>query len=109
MADRIQARAITRCGELLKQIMPAKGGQPYQKGKPTRAGTGPSRNQLARQAGLSKRQQKTALRVASIPKAKFEALVESDDPPTVTKLAEIELSESSIKHQRVAAISKRPG
>ena len=48
-----------------------------------------TRSQAATEAGLSKRQKDTALRVANIPKEEFEALVESDDPPTVTALAEI--------------------
>jgi hypothetical protein len=34
------------------------------------------------------RQAKTALRVANIPAAEFEEAVESEDPPTVTELAE---------------------
>jgi hypothetical protein len=46
-------------------------------------------SQAARDAGLSKRQKDTALRVARIPEADFEALVESDNPPTVTRLAEL--------------------
>src|SRR5437763_359670 len=46
----------------------------------------------AEAAGLSGHQVKTALRVASIPKAEFEWLVESDQPSTVTDLAEIGLA-----------------
>jgi len=48
-----------------------------------------SRNKIALEAGLSKRQKVTALRIASIPKDQFEALIESDNPPTVTALAEV--------------------
>lgn len=88
MADRIQARAIRRCGELLHQIEPAPGvrtdlHQPE-------AGADPrlTRTAAARDAGLSVRQQKTAVRVARIPEPDFNAAVESDDPPTVTELAE---------------------
>ena len=82
MADRIQARAIDRCGELLKAIEPGKPG-------PRSVGASPpiSRAQAARDAGLSRDQRHTALRVASIPRDEFERLVESDDPPTVTELA----------------------
>lgn len=84
MADRIQARAIRRCGELLKQIEPKHSGRPK-----NGDGADPnSRKQTAREAGLSERQQKTALRVASVPEDEFEAAVESDYPPSVTKLAE---------------------
>jgi hypothetical protein len=44
--------------------------------------------QAAKGAGLSERQTKTAVRVANIPADEFEATVESDDPPTVTALAQ---------------------
>jgi len=39
-------------------------------------------------AGLSEKQRKTALRVANVPKEEFEAAVETDEPATVTQLAE---------------------
>lgn len=86
MADRIQARAIRRAGELYGQI---------EKGKPgpkteLQDGTVPqlSRTEAAKNAGMSERQRKTALRVANVPEPVFEAAVESADPPTVTQLAE---------------------
>jgi len=83
MADRIQARAIRRCGELLKQIEPAKNQHSDACGdSPT------SRSDAARKAGLSRDQKVTALRVASVPDEEFHAAVESDSPPTVTQLAE---------------------
>lgn len=47
-----------------------------------------SRTIAATQAGLSERQKVTALRVANVPTREFDALVESEKPPTVTKLAE---------------------
>lgn len=86
MADRIQARAIRRCGELLKQVEPNGGGRPPK----TRDGADPSfsRTQAATEAGLSERQRKTALRVANVPEEEFEQAVESDYPPSVTALAE---------------------
>ena len=40
-------------------------------------------------AHLSERQSKTALRINSILQERFEALVESENPPTATQLAEI--------------------
>jgi hypothetical protein len=90
MADRIQARAIQKCGELLKRIEPGKPG-------PKSGGTSPqnSRSAAARDAGLSIDQKKTALRVASVPAEEFEQLVESDKPPTVTELAERGKKEST--------------
>lgn len=84
-ADRIQARAIRRCGELLNEIKAGKAGRPNKSG-PVAAPI--SRSKVAEEAGLSPRQQKTAQRVARVPQQDFERAVESDDPPTVTKLAE---------------------
>lgn len=66
MADRIQARAIARAGAILKQIeaQSQKNLKQYRE-----VGDRPSvtRTQAARDAGLSERQRKTALRVANIP------------------------------------------
>lgn len=87
LATRIRSRAIRRCGELLKQLDPAKGGRPS-KDTHTANGTSLSRTDAATEAGLSKRQKDTALRVASVEEKDFEAQVESDDPPTVTRLAQ---------------------
>lgn len=80
---RIKARAIRQCGELLKQIPPGKTG-PEVTGqhRPT------TRTEAATDAGLSDRQRKTALRVANVPEDQFDEQVESNNPPTVTALAE---------------------
>jgi len=43
---------------------------------------------MARKAGLSEYQQREAANIANIPRERFEALVESDKPPTITALAE---------------------
>ena len=86
MAERIQARAIRRCGELLKQIPAQQGAnQNIQEGTLPNVLT---RTEAATQAGLSEHQRKTALRVAQVPTPEFEAAVESESPPTVTALAE---------------------
>src|SRR5262245_25428783 len=58
-ADRIQARAIRRCGELLRQIRPDRGGRPASEklgGAPPQV----SRSQAARDAGMSRDQKHTA-------------------------------------------------
>lgn len=83
-AERIRARAVRRCGELLKKTKPAKGGDRKSKG-----GHPPvdSRKAAARDAGLSEHQAKQAMRVASVPTEDFERQVESPHPPTVTALA----------------------
>ncbi|MEI4482201.1 MULTISPECIES: hypothetical protein [unclassified Phyllobacterium] len=86
MATRIRDRAIRRAGELLKQIEPAHGAnQNIGAAADTKVLT---RRDAAEQAGMSKRQQVTAIRVANVPEPDFERQVESANPPTVTKLAE---------------------
>jgi hypothetical protein len=83
-AMRIRARAIRRCGELLREIE-AKA----HRGKGSGASPQLSqRRKAADEAGLSEDQAKTALRVANIADELFEAQVESDDPPTITALAD---------------------
>lgn len=86
MAVRIRDRAIRRAGELLKQIEPGHGkNQNITDGTDSKVLT---RTEAARDAGMSERQQVTAIRVANVPAADFEKQVESPNPPTVTKLAE---------------------
>lgn len=83
LADRIQGRAVRRCGELLKQF----------DGSTRNAGLAGThripRYEVASGAGLSEHQTKTAVRVANIPEDDFESAIEGDSPPTVTKLAEM--------------------
>jgi hypothetical protein len=81
-ARRIRARANDQCGKLLRKIKPQPGARTD---KPNR-GT-PTRSKAASEAGLSKDQAATALRVNAVPSESFEAQVESDDPPSVTDLA----------------------
>lgn len=87
MATRIKARAIERCGDLLREFDAPKTGRPKSKG-----GAPPTspRQRAAAAAGLSRDQTKQALRVNAYatedPQA-YETAVESDDPPTVTELA----------------------
>jgi hypothetical protein len=83
-AVKIRARAIRRCGELLRAISPGRGGQPAHS---TRGRVAPSRNAAARDAGLSRDQKRDALRVANVPEAEFEAAVEGQRP-TITALAD---------------------
>lgn len=84
LAMRIQARATQRCGELLKQIPSGQGSRNQHKQPPVGTVT---RQQAADDAGMSERQRVTALRVAAVPRESFEAQVESDNPPTITALA----------------------
>jgi hypothetical protein len=82
LAMRIQARAMQRVGELLKEIEPSRGAN-----QNIGAGARPkvTRTQAATDTGLSAHQRKTALRVAGIPPDEFEAAIESDKPPTETR------------------------
>lgn len=82
LADRIQARAVRRAGELLKQL-DARGDHMKNDGADI------SRSDAARDAGISERQRVTAVRVANVPGDQFDTAVESADPPTVTQLAEM--------------------
>lgn len=93
MADRIQARAIARAGAILKEIEKAR--NQHDAAERARVGAVPSRKQAADDAGLSERQRKTALRVANVPEHEFEKAIESDNPPTVTALAERGTNKSS--------------
>ena len=52
---------------------------------------------------MSERQEKTASRVANIPEQEFEAVVESDDPPSVTKLADMGRREYDNPHESEAS------
>jgi hypothetical protein len=85
-ADRIKARAIRRGGELLKQIPPATGNNLPNVERDATVPYG--RIAAADAAGISERQRKTMLRVANVPEGDFERQVESDNPPTLTELAD---------------------
>jgi hypothetical protein len=69
MADRIQARAVRRMGELLKQFRPAPGTridlEPRVVGQPR------SITEYAMDAEISGHQRKQAMRVANVPAAGF--------------------------------------
>lgn len=127
-AVKIQARAIRRCGELLREIEPATGAHLKREGEhpllieqkaeidlalwqmqsgiisrdeanekiaqidPDWAHRNEqdtvSRKQAATEAGLSDHQRKQALRIANIDSADFNDAIESENPPTITELAE---------------------
>ena len=76
--DRIQARAVRRCGELLKTY-DGRGGDRTKK-----VDTRPSAKDMANDAGMSEHQHKTAARVANVPDEQFDEAVELDKPPAVT-------------------------
>lgn len=84
-ARMIRNRAIRQMGKVLEAIEPVNAARDRKDG----ADLPLSRKQAARDAGISERQQKTALRVASLPEDEFEAATKAvDRQPTVTQLAE---------------------
>jgi hypothetical protein len=87
-ALRVRARAIQRCGELLRTYEAKRGGDRGNAATGGRTPVGETRSAIAEEAGLSPHQKKTALRLASIPEEEFTEAVESDTPPTITALAE---------------------
>jgi len=86
MADRIQARAIRRCGELLSQIRAGQGARDGKRGPgdPTPL----TRSGAAAEAGLTRHQHHTAVRVSRISDPEFEEAIEANEPATVTALAD---------------------
>ena len=81
-ARRIQCLSNRRMGELLINIEPGTGGQPFQKQNPTRGTAVPSRKSVADKAQVKERQRKASIRIAKIPKAEFEKQVSADKAPT---------------------------
>ncbi len=86
-ALRIRARAIRRAGELLRTFH-SPGGRPPKTSIGSDTSFPSSQREAADNAGMSKRQEVTAVRVANVPGDEFDAAVDSDNPPTVTKLAD---------------------
>lgn len=84
-AARIRARAMRRAGELLKQVDGRGGDRTKNDAADSFALT---QKQMARDAGMSERQQVTAVRIANIPEPDFERQIEASNPPTITTLAE---------------------
>lgn len=74
------------------------------KERPTRGGVlppDPSERDLAAFTGMSRRQIWQAKKIAEIPETEFEAMVESDNPPTVAELL-------NLAHQRAGSERKKP-
>lgn len=111
--QRIQARALRRCGELLKQIEPAPGARTDLGQAPTRgsiemveSGTPMTRREAAQAAGLSEHQRKTALRVANVSDAIFtEQVVRTI--PTATSRAQAPIGADSLPGQGWGEIAPR--
>lgn len=93
MALRIRARASNRATELIRDLPVGKGGDRRSDQSLPTVGLisdlpQKTRKEVALEAGFSRGQYEDLVDLAEVPKAEFERLVESDDPPTVTALAE---------------------
>jgi hypothetical protein len=91
MAQRILDRAIRWGGELLATIKKANSGEGRQGPVGSTKGTKAQfvgRAEFAKQAGLSPAQATTMLRVANVPEATFEKMVEGKSPASVKQLAD---------------------
>lgn len=86
LAERIQARATRRCGELLKQV-PTANGRNGRSEIDTSLPAG--RIAAAAAAGMTKPQAIKAINVANVPQKVFEQMVESEEPAPIYKLAEL--------------------
>jgi len=98
-AQRIRARAVRRCGILLQEIEKGHG-----KNKGNRGDASPisiTRKDAAAEAGLSPDQAKQSIRVANVPEGDFDCQTESENPPTITNLAEV-LKCADDKHHRIS-------
>jgi len=85
-AHGIRDRAIRRCGELLRGF-DARGGDRSKNVTPLPFAPR-SRHMVAQEAGLSEHKARTAVNIAAIPEAEFEAAVESKRPPGTTLLSQ---------------------
>ena len=97
-ARRIRARAVRRCGELLRTF-DARG-----RGKSESPLVFKSRTAVAQEAGLTEHKVRTAVNIASIPNPEFEALVESKRPPGTTLLAQFNKLN---QRERVRGVTER--
>lgn len=86
MSKRIRARAMRRCGELLK-MFDGRSGQNFPNAK--RDGAVPfSKSQIGEAAGLSERQIKQSNNLSNISENDFNHQIESDQVPTLTQLSD---------------------
>jgi hypothetical protein len=91
LAMRIQSRAVRRCGELLKTFdAQGKRTDKLSNGDDTKW----SQREAAERAGISKRQQVTAVRVANVPAQLFKESVESKTRRAHRRIPELGTGES---------------
>lgn len=86
MSKRIRARAMRRCGELLK-MFDGRNGQNLPNTKKDGYDHF-NKSEIGNGAGLSERQIKTASRLSNIPENEFNEQIESEQVPTLTELSD---------------------
>ena len=100
-AKRIKYRAKKRMGELLKQY----DARPNNPVKQTNVNDVLlSQKEVAESIGLSQRQKEEAVRFANVPEQKFEELIESDNIPTQSEIAELGKKKSKTKPNNYAKV-----
>lgn len=100
-AKRIKYRAKKRMGELLKQY----DARPKNLLNQSNVNdTLVSQKEVAQSIGLSQRQKVEAVRFANVPEQKFEELIESDNIPTQTEIAELGKKKSKTKPNNYAKV-----
>jgi len=80
MSKRIRARAIRRCGELLK-LFDGRGNNQH-------INTNVNKHDIGKAAGMSTRQINTSTQLSNIPESEFNRQLESNNVPTLTALSE---------------------
>jgi hypothetical protein len=84
-AVRIRSRAIKRAGQLLKQY---DGRGAHRRTLGAQGSIALTQREAAAAAGMSEHQQLQAVQIASVPEDQFDTQVESNEPPTLTELAD---------------------
>ena len=101
-AKRIKYRAKRRMGELLKQF-DAKGKRNDLE-LSTVTDTKLTQKEVSENIGLSKRQKDQSVRLSNIPEATFNEMVESENVPTLTQLAELGIKKNKTKPNNISKV-----
>ena len=104
MAMRIRARASERCGALLAEFE-----KKINRHSSSSSEDELTRDEAAKEAGLSPKQAQTRLRIHEAKKndpAAFEEQLESDNPPTITNLAEQGMAKGIPRYEQLGMSKK---
>lgn len=87
LAMKIKGQASARCGELMREFDKAQGKRNDRPQLVNADGNKLTQREFGERSGLSKREIDTALQISAIPKAERDALIDSNEPPTLKELA----------------------